>query len=193
MFNRPRTSFLFLVLLAASAFGQDGPGAGAHLPSQAAADALRAAASTDGAFIAAGLVKDSFQKDNLASLLQVPTDEVSIVNLTGSQVRQAFERSLSLYPMSNGSFLQISGFEVTFNRNGAPGSRIVSVTANGSKLEDAHSYSVAMPSSLGRGGLGYFKIWDREKVARSLPGATVESVLRGKAYSETSPRWISQG
>ncbi|MCB8932140.1 MAG: 5'-nucleotidase C-terminal domain-containing protein [Fimbriimonadaceae bacterium] len=168
----------------------DGPGTESHLPSQAAADLLRDATGADGAFLAAGLVKDTFQQDNLASLLQYPTDQVVLVQLTGAQIRQAFERTLSLYPLPNTSFLQISGFEVEFSKTADAGSRVTSVTASGSKLEDEKTYSVAMPSSLGRGGLGYFKIWDKSKITKTFENMTVESVLKGKRYVETEPRWV---
>lgn len=169
----------------------DGPGIEAHLPSQAAADLLRDATGADGAFLAAGLVKETYQQDNLASLLQYPTDQVVLVQLTGAQIRQAFERTLSLYPLPNTSFLQISGFEVQFSKDAEAGSRVTSVTASGSKLEDEKTYTIAMPSSLGRGGLGYFKIWDKSKITKTFDNMTVESVLKGKRYVETEPRWVS--
>jgi len=181
------------VALAGAANYEDGPDTGAHLPSQAAADALKTHAGTDGAFIAAGQINSTYNRENLASLLQFPTDGVVVVNLTGSQIRQAFERSLSLYPQPNSSFLQIAGFEVTFKKNGAPNSRVVSVMAGTSKLDDSKTYTVAMPANLGRGGLGYFKIWDQTQIAKTLTGVTMEDVLRGKRYSDTSPRWSPSG
>lgn len=167
----------------------DGPGTGAHLPSQAAADVIREFAGADGAFLAAGLIKEGpTRTDSLASILQYPADEIVLVHLRGSQIRQAFERSVSLYPQSNSSFLQISGFEVSFSKSASPGQRIMSVMAGSSKLDDERTYSVAMPNTLGRGGLGYFKIWDKSKIAKTLE-QTVEAVLKGKRYVETQPRW----
>jgi 2',3'-cyclic-nucleotide 2'-phosphodiesterase (5'-nucleotidase family) len=171
----------------------DKPDVGAHSGSQSAADALREFASADGAFLAAGLVKEEFKRDDLASILQYPTDEVVVLSLSGSQIRQALERSVSLHPQPNMSFLQISGFEVTFSPTAAPGSRIVSVSVGGSPLADGRTYTVAMPSSLGRGGLGYFKIWDKAKIVKTYEGSTVEGVLKGKRFSETSSRWTAQG
>ncbi len=41
--------------------------------------------------------------------------------------------------------MQISGFEVTFDPKAAPGSRVVSVTANGLKLDDAATYKEVFP------------------------------------------------
>ncbi|HEY0866911.1 MAG TPA: 5'-nucleotidase [Fimbriimonas sp.] len=195
MIHIRNASILGLCLFTLNAFAAESPELGAHIASQAAADALRSHVNSDGAFLAAGLVKQNFQADRLESILQYPTDEVVVLNLTGAQIRKAFERSLSLYPQPNTSFLQISGFEVTYNKSGLPNQRVVSVTAGGSELQDGKTYSVAMPSSLGRGGLGYFKIWDKSNIdqARTPAGVTVESVLRGKSVSQSSPRWVAQG
>lgn len=181
---------LFALSLCLCAFGQVEKGA--HAPSQAAADVLREFAGADGAFLAAGLVKDNFSKDNLATLIQYPSDEIVVVSLTANQIKQAMERSLSLYPQPNTSFLQISGFEVTFSKSGVPNNRVISITSGGARLEDGRIYSVAMPSSLGRGGLGYFKIWDKTKITKTFDKVTVESVLEGKKSTETAPRWIAQ-
>lgn len=182
-------SACLVALVCAMAFAlSDGPGTEAHLPSQAAADVLREQTGADGAFLAAGLVKESYRSDNLASLMQYPTDEVVLVQLKGAQIRQAFERSVSLYPQPNSSFLQISGFEVTFSKSGAVGQRVMSVTAGAGKLDDEKTYTVAMPNTLGRGGLGYFKIWDKSKIVRT-ESQTVEGMLRGKRFVETAPRW----
>jgi 2',3'-cyclic-nucleotide 2'-phosphodiesterase (5'-nucleotidase family) len=191
---RPKVSAVLLTALCAlSAYAQKTPDVGAHLPSQAAADAIRDFAATDGAFLAAGLINQTYDKDNLASLLLVPTDPIVILNLSGASLKLAFERSVSLYPQPNMSFLQISGFEVTFNKDASPDHRVVRVTVNGAPLDPGHNYTVAMPQSLGQGTLGYFKIWDRSKISKTLDKATVESVLKGKKYVETAPRWVVQG
>jgi 2',3'-cyclic-nucleotide 2'-phosphodiesterase (5'-nucleotidase family) len=166
------------------------PGTGAHLPSQAAADILRDVAGTDGAFLAAGLVRETYSPDNLASLMQFPTDEIAIVSLTGADIREAFERSVRLYPQPNSSFLQISGFTVEFTAGGDPTKRIVSISADTGAFSDSATYTVAMPLSLARGGQGYFKVWDKAKIDRTLSNVTLESALKGKRFVATSPRWV---
>lgn len=190
-----RLPTLALILaLATSAFAADDkPDVGANLSAQAAADEIRSFAGADIALLGAGLLKPTYSKDDLATLLQYPTDEVVVLNLTGSQIRQALERSVSLYPQPNQSFLQLSGLEVTFKKSAAPNSRIVSATLSGVPLADGKTYSVAMPSTLAKGGLGYFKIWDDAKIARQFQGKTLETVLKGKRANEGSPRWIAQG
>lgn len=168
---------------------EDGFDVGAHADSQCAADAIREFASTDGAFLAAGLLKKNYQKDNLSTLLQYPTNTVVVLSLTGNQIRAAFERSVSAYPQPSEIFLQISGFEVTFKKSGAPNSRITNILVNGAKLEDTKSYEVAMPSSLAHGGLGYFKIWENAKTVKTFDKSTLEQILKGKKGSDSPPRW----
>ncbi len=156
---------------------------------QSVADQIREAAGVEGAFVAEGLIRQPLQSDNLATALQYPTDEIVVVSLTGAQVKQAFERSVSLYPKSNSSFLHVSGFEIVFDANRDPNARVVSVDTSSGKLEDGRTYEIAMPSSLGRGGLGYFKIWDKSKIVRTVDGKTVESVTRGKTVADSKFRW----
>lgn len=186
-----------LLLVAMVAFGQTPTSSSmekeAWIPGQAAADALKSFASADGAFLAAGLLKPGYQKSaDLSTMLLYPDDQVLVLALTGAQIRQAFERSVSLYPQPNASFLQISGFNVTFNKNGAVGKRVTTVTVNGSPLNDGQTYTIAMPSSLGHGGLGYFRIWENSDIKKTLTG-TVESALKGKPYAESQPRWSVSG
>lgn len=168
---------------------EDGPDAGPHSASQCVADVVHDFAATDGAFLAAGLLKKNYQKDNLVSILQYPTNNIVVLSLTGSQIRAAFERSASIYPQPSEIFLQISGFEVTFKKNGSPNNKIISINVNGSKLDETKSYTVAMPSSLAHGGLGYFKIWENAKTVKTFDKTTMEDVLRGKKALDTSPRW----
>lgn len=180
-----------LCLLPALATAQQPFELGAYGPGQSAADALRDSAHTDGAFVAAGLLKVSTQKENLAGFMQFPSDEIVVVKLTGAQLKQAFERSLSVYPLPNSSFLQISGFEVSFSGTSPVGQRVKTVTASGMPVDNSRTYTVAMPAMLGRGGFGYFKIWDKANITQTLSGSTLEGVLRGKPASDSSSRWVS--
>lgn len=186
---------LFAVAVwAVSAFAQvarEDAGRGGHSAGQAIADVLREVTGADGAFFAAGLIREGADTSDLASAALYPTDEIVVVSLTGAQLKQAFERSVALFPESNASFLQLSGFEVVFDPAAEPGSRIRRVTSGGASIDDERTYTVAMPSSLGRGGLGYFKIWDRNRIVSTLPNLTVGRVLEGKTGSESRSRWIT--
>lgn len=181
-----------IAILASLSFAGQNAATTAHPAAQAAADVLKEVAGTDAAFFAAGLIKEPFQTDDLSTILQYPTDEIVVLKLKGSELRQAFERSISLFPQPNSSFLQLSGFVVEFSPAGEANKRILNVTVNGAQLDENRSYTVAMPSSLGRGGLGYFKIWDKAKIDRTLKATTVESALKGRRVTPTTPRWVQR-
>ncbi|MBL8040356.1 MAG: 5'-nucleotidase C-terminal domain-containing protein [Chthonomonas sp.] len=166
-----------------------GPDDGAFSPAQIAADYVREAAGADAAFLAAGLLKPAFRQEDLSTLVRFPTDEIAVVSLTGAKIRAALERSVALYPSPSDSFLQLSNIVATFAKSGSPDSRLRSITLGGGPLDDARSYSVAMPATLARGGLGYFKIWDKTKITKTLTGVTLEAVLSGKNSRESEPRW----
>jgi 2',3'-cyclic-nucleotide 2'-phosphodiesterase (5'-nucleotidase family) len=167
-------------------------GASSESGAQAAADVIRGVAGTDFAFLASGLLRSTYNKDDLSSILEFPTDEIVIVSLTGAEIRNALERSIQLYPQSNTSFLQVSGVDISFKKNALPNERIVSVTTPSGPLSDTKTYTVAMPGNLGRGGLGYFKIWHKGKISKSL-GTTLEQALKGKKFVDSSPRWSAAG
>jgi len=162
---------------------------GAHTGAQCAADILKQTADADGAFIAAGEVNSSFDPKNLASLIQLPLEKISVVSLKGSEIKQAFERSISLYPQPNTSFLQISGFTVDFKGSGLAATRIVSIQAGDAPLDLRKTYKVAMPAGLAEGAMGYFKIWDKSKIAKTMD-VTLEQALKGKPLVASSPRWV---
>lgn len=183
---------LLMTPLAHARRAEDRPDVGPNIVVQSAANELKAFTSADFAFLGAGFLKESFSKDDLSTMLTYPTDEVVVLNLTGEQIRQALERSVSLYPQPNPSFLQLSGLDVVFKKSGAPKSRIISITVAGAPLVESRSYSVAMPSLLAKGGLGYFKIWENTKVAKRFEGQTIESILKGKRATEGALRWTAQ-
>lgn len=188
--KRAKTLVILLMLgcCAALACAQD-VGSESHPVAQAAADAIRDAAGADGAFIAAGLLKEGALGGDLASIFQYPTDKIVIVRLTGAEVRQALERSVSSYPTSSRSFLQLSGFTVTFSSSKPAESRILEVMVDGKKLDSNATYEVAMPESLARGALGYFRIWNASRVTRSLE-TTIEVALKGKTGEVRESRYI---
>jgi 2',3'-cyclic-nucleotide 2'-phosphodiesterase (5'-nucleotidase family) len=165
-------------------------GSGADLGAQAAADVIRTKAGTDIAFIVAGMFKPDYDKSkDLSTMLLYPDTKISIVKVTGDQLKQALERSVSLYPQANSSFLQLSGVEVTFNKSLSDGKRVVSAKVNGSPLNNSASYTVAMPTPIAEGGYGYYNVWDKPDIVKTLDPDTMESCLKGKPYTDSSPRW----
>jgi len=147
---------------------------------QGIADTLKQSTGADLAFFPFGLLKESVSGRTLDQAVEFPTEEVVIVKLSGQQVRTALERSLSLFPTSNPAYLYVSGLEASFRPNAQPESRIASVNVGTSPLNPSATYRVAMPSSLGKGGLGYFTVWNRSAIEQGTTGKTVEAVLSGR-------------
>lgn len=181
------------ICVAALACAQSkGPEVEAFAPAQVAADLLKEKSGADGAFIAAGMVDaKKHLADDLSKMLVYPNETIVVVSLTGAQIKQAFERSLSLYPQPNWGFLQISGFEVTFSPEAPTNQRIRSVAVGTTKLDESKTYNIAMPVGLARGGYGYFKIWNETKIVSTVPDTTVERVLAGKRSADSKPRWVA--
>ncbi len=155
---------------------------------QFVADLLREAGGADIAFMPADGLRAKFEADNFKTILKYPTEGISVITLTGTQIRQALERSVSLAPTPNDGFLQVSNLEFTYNPRQEPDRRIVSLNIAGAKLDEKRTYTVAMPANLARGGLGYFKVWDREQIKKSLAGVTMEDILAQKAFRESAGR-----
>lgn len=188
--GRNGLSLVALVLCALVCSAED-PGTGATDAGQSIADLLRSAANSDAAWVAAGLLSEAPRGTDLAAYTAFPTDTVCVVALKGSQIKQALELSLNLYPSPNPGFLQISGLEVNFRPGSPPDRRVTEVRINGAPLESEKVYRVAMPSNLARGGLGYFMVWNESAIENTLEGVTLGSLLRGQPVRDTAPRWIA--
>lgn len=161
----------------------------AYLPAQAAADVIREVAGADIAFLPAAVLKRVDNPTDLSQLMLYSSDQVSVVALSGKQVRDALTRSISLYPTPSGGFLQLSGVEASFTPSNTGENKIVKVMVGENPLDEKATYKVAMPSSLARGSLGYLKIWDRGQIERTLTDRTLDEILRGKRMVNTTPRW----
>lgn len=184
-------TFALLSLIAGACLAMaENPEQGPHKPSQAAADVLREATGADIAFIPAGMIRPLDSVQDLAQILQYPTDLVGVVKISGTQVRQALERSVSLLPLGSSSFLQLSGIEATYSKSAPAEKRITSVMVGTAKLDDAKEYRIAMPMALARGGLGYFKVWKSDQIEK-MPEQTLESILSGKKSTNTPDRWTA--
>lgn len=187
--RRCYAALIAVALVPVLTLGQEGPKAGSFGPAQAMADVIRSVTGTDIALIPAMMVKSESSSTNLARLVNYPGDFLSVSELTGSQIRAALNRSLSLYPSPNNGFLQVSGIEVTFNPAASSGSRVVSVLVGGAKLDDEKVYAVGMPISLAKGNYGYLNIWDKKAIKKTLEGTTLEQALEGLTGSVAEPRW----
>lgn len=167
-------------------------------------DALRDAGGADIAWLPAAafhevsLSRDTPPTEMVSRLLPYRDDRVVVLNLTGTQILQALERALTLYPQPNAGFLQVSGLQVTFDPAKPAGERVVRVqvgTENRRDLEPQKEYRVATSATLAYGALGYFKVWDRSaierEIAKTVGDALIAYLEAGKPTSGTTDRIVA--
>lgn len=85
---------------------------------------------------------------------------LATIKLTGAELKEAFETSLSAYPAENGGFLHVSGGKVEFNSSKPVGERVVSISykdENGkyTAIQDNQTYTIATNAFTAKGGDNY--------------------------------------
>jgi len=167
------------------------------------ADAIKASAKTDAAFVAADyfnevtIPKGTTSSADILKSLVMPGDTITIVKLTGDQIQRAMERSLFLYPKFNSGFLQVSGVITTFKPDADVDRRVISIKIGGDTLDAGKTYHVAMPTPLAKGGLAYFKIWKQSDIVKetdkTLQMAVMSYVVDHKTLAKGEDRLVAKG
>ena len=145
------------------------------------ADAVRKALQTDIAFIAASELKPKdppFPPGKVSSvdiikLVSYADDPLAILQLQGKAIRQALERSISIYPQPNLGFLQVSGLKFTFDPSKPSGERVILITVGSSPLADDAIYTIGVTNSMANGALGYWKVWNESNVKERKPNLNI--------------------
>jgi 5'-nucleotidase/UDP-sugar diphosphatase len=126
------------------------------------ADALKHYAKTDIGLINGGAIRGDkmYAGGSLITRRDIATElpfrsHVAILSLTGQQLRQALENSVSAVKTAEGRFLQVSGIAFTYSVEKPIGKRIIKVKVNGLTLDPKQSYSVSTSDYLANGGDGY--------------------------------------
>ena len=78
-------------------------------------------------------------------------DELSVVEITGTQLRELLNYSLEL----TYGFVQFSGITMEYNPTRPVGDRLISAKVNGQQIEDDRRYTIACSSYVGNGGDGF--------------------------------------
>ena len=167
------------------------------------ADAIKAEAKTDIAFIAADYFSKDFviAKGNTSSAeilraLDAPDDNISILKLTGDQIQRGMERSLFLLPKSNSGFLQFAGMTVTFKSENDADKRVLSIKIGSDALDTGKTYKVAMPAPLAKGGLSYFKIWKpgdiQKDTEKTIQTAVMNYLSEHKTLAKGEERLVNK-
>ena len=182
-----------LAMIARPARAQDGTTASVRIGESAAgnavADAVRSIAGAQVALIPASAFRNgvavpaTLGGDQLASLLDPPSDAIVLLSLTGAQLKDALERSVRYGSKGFAGFLQVSGIKLTVDPSKADGARVTSVTVGGQPLNPAAKYKVATTKPLANGASGYFQIWSKADVTGDTQ-KTLAEALRAWAASQ---------
>lgn len=102
--------------------------------------------------------------------------------VTGRQLHEALERSVSMLPAAFGGFLQVSGFRFTYNAAMPSGMRVRSVTlADGRAVAaDNATYTLATSDFTNSGGDGYTVFADGQGSSRELMAQVVLECVRAR-------------
>lgn len=85
---------------------------------------------------------------------------LATVTLTGAELKQTLEKSVSLYPLENGGFLHVSGAKVEFDSSKPAGQRIVKISYkdaqnNYIEIQNNLTYTIATNAFTAKGGDGF--------------------------------------
>ncbi|GGS35651.1 bifunctional metallophosphatase/5'-nucleotidase [Deinococcus knuensis] len=90
---------------------------------------------------------------------------LSVLDLTGAQIRAALDHGVATWSENKGQFLHVSrGVSYTFDLARPAGSRVTSVTLNGQPLNDTQVYRVAMNNFTAGGGDGFTMFKDAPRL-----------------------------
>lgn len=129
----------------------------------AIADAMLLATQNAGSQIAlmnSGGVRASLPAGNVtfedAITVQPFGNTITVLQLTGAEIRAALEHGVSRHGTGAGEFLQVSrGFSYTFDPTRAAGQRVTAVTFEGQPLDNAATYRVVTNNFIADGGDGF--------------------------------------
>ena len=118
-------------------------------------DFMRSASKSDIAFLNSGAIRADLNAgpvtlEQLINVYPFP-DNLTVVELSGKQVRELIEYSLTL-PYGVG---QISGLKIQFDSTQPEMQRIVSIQLNNTELADTQKYTVSTSAYVAKGGDGY--------------------------------------
>lgn len=138
------------------------------------ADLARNYARTDIALVQSGSIRGSVPSGlvTLRKVMEVlPFDSPLIsFTVTGKQLWEAMENSVSQLPKESGRFLQVSGLSYRFHPTAQIGSRVKEVLVSGIPLDSRRRYSVVVDQFLAEGGDGYTVFLQiQEKLNHQMP------------------------
>ena len=128
------------------------------------ADLIRTEYLTDFGFVNTGGIRlddvipvGSFTHLTMQKMLPYP-DVLTVLEVSGSLIKEALEHSVSYYPQAEGNWLAVSGLKFTFDGSRPVGERIKPediMLPSGASIDLAAKYTMAVNNYVGNGGDGY--------------------------------------
>jgi 5'-nucleotidase len=112
------------------------------------------AALTNGGGIRTSIKEGEITKRDILNVLPF-NNYVVVKEVEGSDIVQALEHGVSLYPEPGGRYPQVAGIEFTFAPEKEPGSRVGEVKVAGQELDPERMYKLALNDFNAAGGDGY--------------------------------------
>jgi 5'-nucleotidase / UDP-sugar diphosphatase len=148
------------------------------------ADAIRASTGAEVGITNGGGIRGNKQYPAGATitrrdiLTELPFgNATAMVEITGKDIRDALENSVSQIDNRAGRFPQVSGIVVTVDTKAAVGSRITAITLGGKDLDPAAKYKVATNDFMLGGGDGYTALGRGKTLIGKTDGKLMASVV----------------
>jgi 5'-nucleotidase / UDP-sugar diphosphatase len=154
------------------------------------ADSFRVMANTDVALVNGGSIRapiaaGAVHYQDLFNTMPFGNRIVSI-SLSGLQIKEILEHSLSLHPEPFSGFLHVSGLTYSYNYSNPVGNRVSNVWLLGSELNPNKTYSVAITSFLHDGGDGFWLLEQPSLISHDTDINAV--ILYAATYNEDALR-----
>jgi 5'-nucleotidase len=154
-------------------------------------DAMRTSTGADIAFTNGGGIRASIPAGDVTFghiITSFPfTNTLAVIEVTGSELMDALEHGVDLYPEQAGHFPHVSGMTYKFDADKEVGQRIVEVTVGGEPLDLEATYRVVTNDFMAAGGDGYTMFEGKPFVAE---GGLLSDVLVDyiKELGEVNPK-----
>lgn len=155
------------------------------------ADLLRKEYGQRIAFVNSGQIRATIPAGpiDLAKVFSALPFDSSVVTLelTGYEILEGLENSVSLLPEPSGRFLQVSGMQILFDLEASVGSRVQRVSVGGHLLDLNKTYTVVTDAFIADGGDGY-SMFRKAKIRINHDTPTRDIFLKALAENHVNAR-----
>ena len=100
-----------------------------------------------------------------------------LIEVTGKELQQALESSVSSYEKLPGRFMQVSGLNVVYNLAKPSGHRVIEISVNGHPLQLDKTYTLATNDYVAKGGDGYTMFKDAKRLIAPKDTVPLDQVV----------------